>query len=261
MFEQISIFRYGNIKHNPIVFIHGFPFDNYMWKYQVEYFRKNYYCITYDVRGLGGSPAGDTQFTIEDLVDDLIYVISQSGVQQPFICGLSMGGYIALRAVERNENNFRGLILCDTKSEADDNAGKIKRAAAIKKINTGGIQKFAEEFITPLFAPESVENLGAEFINIVSRGKNSDPAGVKGCILAMAARTDTTACLPEIKIPVLVIAGEKDLLTPPDQMEKLARSINNCRFHIIKNAGHMAPFEKPASVNEKIFEFLTENID
>ncbi len=227
----------------------------------MEYFRKNFYCITYDIRGLGGSAPADFQFTMEDLVDDLNYVISQSGVQQPFLCALSMGGYIALRAVERNENNFRGLILCDTKSEADDNAGKLKRAAAIKKINSEGIQKFTEGFITPLFAPESIERLGEEFIKILGRAMNSDPAGVKGCILAMASRTDTTSFLPEIKIPVLVIGGEKDILIPPDQTEKLARSIKNSVLHLIKNAGHMAPFEQPEMVNEKILDYLMANSD
>jgi pimeloyl-ACP methyl ester carboxylesterase len=232
-----------------------------MWKNQVEYFSRNYYCITYDIRGLGEHPAEDVQFTIEDLVDQLEDVISDSRVNHPIICGLSMGGYIALRAVERNEANYRGLILCDTKSEPDNDEGRLKRAAAIKKINSEGIQKFAEGFITPLFAPESIERLGNEFVAILSRSMNSDPSGVKGCLLAMAARTSTTGYLQNIKIPVLVLSGEKDSLTPPSLMEQMALKIKGAEFHIIPGAGHLAPFEQPSVVNKLIIKFLSANAD
>jgi len=186
-----------------------------MWKHQVSAFKSTHYCVSYDIRGLGESPAGDGQFTIEYFVDDLEQIIENLKLDHPVLCGLSMGGYISLRAVERMEEKFRALILCDTKSEADNNEAKLKRAAGIKRINKEGVQKFAADFVPNCFAKESIEKLGEEYISILGKSMNSNPEGVKGCLLAMAGRTDTTDYLSKIEIPVIVSCGEKDTLTLP----------------------------------------------
>jgi Predicted hydrolases or acyltransferases (alpha/beta hydrolase superfamily) len=122
-----------------------------MWKAQIDELSKNYFCVTYDIRGLGESPVGDGQYTMESFVDDLEIIIDKLKLDKPVICGLSMGGYISLRALERMQDKFSATILCDTRSEADNNEGKLKRAAAIKRINTEGLAPFAKDFITNCF--------------------------------------------------------------------------------------------------------------
>ena len=57
--NDLSVFTTGGKENPPILFIHGFPFDHYMWDKQVKKFDSDYYCITYDIRGLGSSPVGD----------------------------------------------------------------------------------------------------------------------------------------------------------------------------------------------------------
>ena len=89
--------------------------------------------VTYDHRGHGASDVGDGQYLIEFLVDDLIGLLDHLKLQKATLCGLSMGGYVALRAVERNPERVHALALCDTRSEADSNEAKLKRAAKLSQ--------------------------------------------------------------------------------------------------------------------------------
>ena len=145
--NNLATFIKGDPKNIPIVFVHGFPFDHNMWNNQIRELSKEYFCVAYDIRGLGESPVGDGQFTMELFVDDVMEIIKGLKLSNPVICGLSMGGYIALRTIEKFESSFRAAILCDTKSEADNNETKIKRAEGIKKINGFGVEKFVNDFV------------------------------------------------------------------------------------------------------------------
>ena len=250
----------GNPANQPIIFIHGFPFDHLMWENQMDELSRDYYCLTYDIKGLGESEIGDGQYTIEMFADDVINIIEKENLTKPVICGLSMGGYIALRTVAKNEKLFKALILCDTKSSADNNEAKIKRAEGIKKINELGVKKFVEDFIPGCFAEESISRLGDIYKDILKRSSGFSAEGVKGCLLAMAGRTDTSEFLTEIKIPVLLICGEKDKLTPPYVMEQVAQSITDHEFHIIPNVGHITPIESPEKFNKIIKDFLLRKV-
>ena len=170
-----------------------------------------------------------------------------------------MGGYISLRAMERIQNKFRALILCDTKSTADDNEGKIKRAAAIKQINSGKFYEFIEAFVLNCFGEKFVSENNTEYRRVIDQSKQNNPLGVKGCLLAMAGRTDTTENLSRITLPTLVICGSEDRLSPPDVMKSMANKISNSKFVLIESAGHMTPIENPPAVNKAIRDFMIEN--
>lgn len=258
--NNLAIFPKGNTENIPVLFVHGFPFDHNMWNSQVDALSSKYYCINYDIRGLGESPTGDGQTTMEMFADDIFNIIEKKKLNRPVLCGLSMGGYIALRAVERNETKFRALILCDTKSSADDNAGKLIRARGIAEINDYGVEKYVREFIPNCFAEESIVKLGGEYQEIIIRSSLFSPLGVKGCLLAMVGRTDTTLYLSEIKIPVLLLCGEKDKLTPPEAMKEMAVKVSGSEYHIVPGAGHISPLENPSYVNRIIEEFLSKKI-
>lgn len=252
----LSVFIEGNSKSKPIIFVHGFPYDHTMWKAQIEELSENYFCVAYDIRGLGESPVGDGQFTMEFFVDDLEIIIDELKLDKPVLCGLSMGGYIALRALEKFEEKLSAVILCDTRSEADNNEGKLKRAAAIKRINTEGLAPFAKDFITNCYGDYYKQHQKEEFENRITKSSAFNPIGVKGSLLAMLGRNDTTEYLNKIKIPALVIYGENDALTPPSVMKAMADKIMGARFVIIKNSGHMSPIENPQEVNDAIEKFL-----
>ena len=252
----LSVFLEGNNKNKSIIFVHGFPFDHTMWQSQVDILSEKYFCVAYDIRGLGESPAGDGQYTMESFVDDLETIIDELKLDKPVLCGLSMGGYISLRALERMQEKFSAVILCDTRAEADGNEGKLKRAAAINRINNEGLAPFTKDFITNCYGDIYKQNHKDEFEKRIAKSSGFVPAGVKGSLFAMLSRTDTSDYLDKIKIPALVICGEFDALTPPPVMKAMADKINSAEFVIIKNSGHMSPIENPEEANGAIKKFL-----
>lgn len=255
----LSVNTYGDKNNQPIIFVHGFPFDHTMWEEQIKAFKENYYCVAYDIRGLGKSIIGDGQYTMEMYVEDLFELISELKLENPVLCGLSMGGYISLRALEINQYLFKSVILCDTRSEADTDEGKLKRAKAIKQINSEGPEKFVEGFISGLFADITKEERPSLYKSFVSRYKSHNPVGIKGASIAILSRTDTTKFLSEIKIPALLLCGSFDTLTPPLVMRGMADKIKNSEFAVIPMTGHLAPLENPACTNDLIWEFLNKN--
>jgi len=258
--SNLAIFPKGNPENTPIIFVHGFPFDHDMWGKQVDILSSTYFCVTYDLRGLGESPIGDGQYSLEMFVDDVLNIVKENRLIKPVLCGLSMGGYIALRAIEKEESLFKALILCDTKAAADNNDTKLKRAEGIKKINSLGVEEYVKDFIPNCFEEESIIRLGEEYRKILERSSKFSSTGVKGCLLAMAGRTDTTQYLSKAKIPVLLLCGEKDKLTPPKTMKDMAAKMSNCKINIIPGAGHISPLENPSIANKIIKEFLSKKI-
>ncbi len=140
------------LQARPIVLIHGFPFSHEMWSPQIAFLEKKLRVIAYDVRGHGKSDVGDGQYTLELFVDDLIGLLDHLKIEKAVLCGLSMGGYIALRAIERNPERWHALVLCDTSSQADSNEAKLRRAATIRAIKREGVKPFADTFLESAFA-------------------------------------------------------------------------------------------------------------
>jgi pimeloyl-ACP methyl ester carboxylesterase len=254
--DGLVVHTYGEKSKKQLLFIHGFPFNLQMWTNQIEALKDMYYCVTYDVRGLGQSDVGDGQYTMESFVDDIFAVMDGVNLDKPILCGISMGGYAALRAVEKAQDKFGGLILFDSRADADTDQAKLKRAANIKQINSEGLDKFIESFLQNCFSDNYKTNFSKEYNLLVNELKKSNPNGVKGCLLAMQGRTSTKEFLPLIKIPALIICGEADILTSPVDMKVIAEKIPAAKFKLVPGAGHMTPIENPQFVNKVLKEFL-----
>ena len=150
--------------------------------------------------------------------------------------------------------------MCDTKSEADDDAARLKRAAGISQIDIGDFVKFIDSFVTNCFAEETPVEDEEMFLSTLSKSHKNNPVGVKGAIIAIMSRTDTTSFLPKIKIPTLVLCGSFDKLTPPTVMRPMSEKIPHSEFAIIPRAGHMTPLENPECVNDLILGFLKRKV-
>lgn len=244
---------------SPIILIHGFPFSSEMWKGQIQTlqsYKKNLRVITYDLRGHGQSDVGDGQYTIELLVNDLIALLEYLKITKAILCGFSMGGYVALRAIEREPDRFSALILCDTMSTADSNEAKIKRATSIELIKREGIAPYGAPFLKAVFAPQTFDtNLGIieELRRIIL---SNSPLGICGALLAMAGRTDSSEALAKIGVPTLILAGEHDAVTPPTVAKSMHDRIPNSELYLISDAGHMSNLENPVMFNEHLAKFL-----
>ncbi len=212
--------------------------------------------VAYDVRGHGNSSVGDGQFSLEFLVDDLIGLLDHLNVEKVILCGLSMGGYIALRAVERHPERFMGLVLCDTQSHADTNEAKIKRANAIRLIKNGGIKEFADNFINLILAKKTVSENNKIVEQLRDMILHNDPLGVCGTFMALGARTDTSQSLPSFSLPVSIVVGENDALTPPSMSDFMHRKIPRSELNSIPAAGHMSNMENAEAFNEVLYRFV-----
>ncbi|MFA6004452.1 MAG: alpha/beta fold hydrolase [Elusimicrobiota bacterium] len=240
----------------PVVLVHGFPLSHAMWELQIEALKKDFRVVAYDIRGLGASAAGDGQCTMELFSDDLLAVLDHLGIASAVLCGLSMGGYVALRTAQRAPQRVKALVLCDTRSEADDDPAKLGRAAAIQSIKRHGLGPFADGFVPKVFAAETLAQARPCVAAAQARIRASDPVGVCGALLAMLSRTDTSAFLPQIKAPCLVMVGEHDRLTPPEYSRGLAAAIPGAELEVIPAAAHMSNLENPERFNARLLEFL-----
>lgn len=240
----------------PVVLIHGFPFSHEMWEPQIKVLEKEFRVIAYDLRGQGKSGVGDGQYMLEFFVDDLIGLLGYLKIEKAVLCGLSMGGYIALRTIERNAERVSALILADTQSKADSNEAKLRRASSIRSVKTDGVKAYAESFVKAVFAQKSL----AAKVDAVEKIKRiiqaNSSLGICGALLALAGRTDTTDVLPSINVPTLILVGEHDALTPPLASQEMHNRIPNSEVHVISNAAHMSNLENSGEFNTHLLNFL-----
>jgi pimeloyl-ACP methyl ester carboxylesterase len=254
----LQVYTYGSKDNQAIVFLHGFVYDSSMWDKQIEALKDDFYCVAFDIRGMGKSIIGDGIYTMEMLADDLFDVIKELELTNPVVCGLSMGGYITFTALAMNSSIFKAAIICDSRASADNNTAKEKRANTIKKINSEGLAPYLDDFIPLCFGNTFKQQNPQQFQAYIDKAKTFDPLGVKGCTVAMKGRIDTTALLSSRDMPFLVICGENDILSPPDEMKAMAELIPNADFVIVPDSGHMTPIENPGFVNDHIKAFLNK---
>ncbi|MGC8595102.1 MAG: alpha/beta fold hydrolase [Candidatus Kryptoniota bacterium] len=258
-FGNLAFTTYGNKGNPAVTFIHGFPFSREMWSEQCEVLSKDHYVVAYDIRGHGESSVGSGQYLIEMFVDDLISLLDFLDLKSTTLCGLSMGGYIAQRAVDRAADRFSGLILCDTKSTADTNTAKLNRANQIKTIVDGKKEKFVEDMLHSLFAPASFEKNGDGVEKIKKIMNSTDDHALIGTLIALSARMDMTDSLSNIKIPTLILVGDQDKLTTVADADLMHTKIRGSEVVIVKESGHVSNIENAAEFNNAVITFLEKN--
>ncbi len=259
MDEKINGIMWSDSGQHPgpaVVFIHGFPFNRSMWDAQVEALSKSCRVVSLDVRGHGQSDAGDGQYSLEFFVDDLILGMDRLKIPSAVLCGLSLGGYIALRAAELHPARFQGLILCDTKSEADSDEGRAKRARTVQAVKKEGIKAFAAGFVKTVLTEKTLKTRPELVRSVLKMIEANTPLGISGTLLAMAARTDTTGALAKMTLPSLILVGEEDKLTPPSVSKAMAKRIPRAVLHVIPEAAHLSNLENPAAFNARLLTFL-----
>ncbi len=256
---RIACRTFGDNKSKPVVFIHGFPFDKSMWESQGELLAKDHFVVTFDNPGHGESEVGSGQYLVEFIVDDLFAVMDHFGLKKAVICGLSIGGYTAMRAIEREPERFAGLILCNTKSAPDTNAAKLNRANQIRMIRFGRKKQFVEDNAKALLAPESFERNRDAFNKIIATMNSTDEKALIGTLIALAARMDMTESLGKISVPTLIITGEKDKVATQADAELMHSKIGNSKLAIIRGAGHLSNLENSAEFNSALVSFLRES--
>ena len=237
-----------------VLFIHGFPFDHQMWRHQVAGLTR-WRCLAPDLLGAGArmGPASADAFSISAYADDLISTLDQRMIDETVVCGLSMGGYIVFELLRRVPNRVRAAVLCHTKATADTAEARRARDALAVRAKKEGTGAVTRELIPKLLAPTTGPEIAQEVRTMIER---QPVAGMVGALRALRDRPDSTPLLSQIRVPVLVVAGDADQIAPAPGMEEMARAIPGAQFVLIRGSGHLSPLEQPGAFNHALSAFL-----
>lgn len=255
----------------PIIFLHGFPFNRSMWRDQVEFLApRGYRCIAPDLVGLGEAhdklqfvtnAQGQTEVcatTMADMARDIAQLMDDLQIERAVVCGLSMGCYVALEFIHLFPGRVDALVLAGGRAEGPDKAEKQSREQQAKKVIEKGFAPSVENIIQSLMAPRTL----AEHPDVVARVRQmvaaTDPRGAAAAQRGMAVRRDYSQDLPSIEVPALIIAGRDDGVRKPIDAETLHRGIKNSRLETIADAGHLMNMERPEAFNRAAVDFLEE---
>jgi 3-oxoadipate enol-lactonase len=240
----------------PVIFIHGFPLNKSMWELQMEMLKSNFRVISFDLRGFGHTTTTNGSFSLEDLGNDLIALMDQLRIEKAVICGQSLGGYVALQALSQHAHRFHALALCSVQCNAQSRIISEERLRMADKIKTYGIESYADEMTRQLFCRRSLITRKEEVRSVRSMIINTAESAIIGALNAMAERKDMCSFLSGISIPVLIITGQEDVITPPSASEFLHFSIPGSQRIIIEYSGHMCNLENTHDFNLTLKRFI-----
>lgn len=249
---------YDDLGKGPLtlVFIHAFPLNKSSWKSQLDTLAENYRVISYDIRGFGKSSDSEEKTTISLMANDLLLLMDALEVEKPVLCGISMGGYIALNLITRFPEKCKALVLCDTQCVADTEEARKKRYDNIALIKNGDLKKFAEGFVKNAFGKTTHERNKELVDGILNQILDTDTTTVTNTLEALAERSETCTFLKIIVKPTLIICGEEDVVTPPEKSKFMNEKISGSILKMIPSAGHFPNLENPGRFNSTLAEFL-----
>ncbi len=239
-----------------VLFIHGYPFDRSIWTHQLAALDR--WCrIAPDLRGLGQSDAPDLGYSMETYASDLAAILDLLGVDEVTLVGHSMGGYVAFEFLRRWRDRVRGLVLVDSRSEADTPEGRMNRDAAAATAREQGAEAIAEAMLPKALGASTLASAPATVERARTIMAATPVAGLVGALGAMRDRPDSTPMLPDLAgVPTLVIVGDEDGLTPPAQARAMADAIPGASLVVIRSAGHLPMLERPVETTDAIQAFL-----
>lgn len=254
--NSINVDYEDRSKGIPLLLIHGFPLHRGMWAPQIEGLAGAARLLAPDLRGFGKSDTPAGPYGMEDFARDLDGLLGSLKIDRAVLCGFSMGGYIAFAFHKLFAEKVAGMILLDTRAEADTEEGKKKRVEMANSVRQRGIE-FAVEAMLPKLLGQVSQRYNPQLLHqVASMIRENKQAGLINAQHAMAARPDSLAYLPEIQCPVLIAVGDQDVLTPVPSSEAMASRIAKCELKIVRGAGHLASMEYPEQVNAAIRDYL-----
>jgi pimeloyl-ACP methyl ester carboxylesterase len=239
---------------NAILFIHGFPLSAAAWRPQTVALRIRHRPLAWNLPGFGGAASlpESGPITMDRYAEWLAGRMTGDGIERAVIAGHSMGGYIALAFAQRFPGKTRALALVATRSGADTPEGIAGRKAMAQRIGETGPQAVIDAMAPKMTADPALE----PDVRHLMAGTTRD--GAIGALLGMAERPDLTGFLNEIGIPVWIVTGDRDLLIPKTESERMAGLTPGSTLTVIPGAGHLVAFEKPSEFNAAMTRWLAD---
>ena len=231
-----------------------------MWDGQLSLAQRGWRVIAPQLRRFD-SGAGDPPATsMDDYAGDVIDLLDNLHVKQAVIGGLSMGGYVAFAILRLAARYVQGLVLADTRPQADTPEAVASRTKLLALVQAKGPSAVADEMLPKLLGattrasrPDIVEQVRALVL------ANSTEA-IGGAIRALMSRPDSTPLLSSIHVPTLIVVGDEDVLTPRALSEEMHRSIAGSELAVIEHAGHLSNLEQPAAFDAVLARFLDHRV-
>jgi pimeloyl-ACP methyl ester carboxylesterase len=246
-----------------LVLIHAFPFGARMWEPQLDDLegrssaraRARWRLIAPSLPGFDGSDSTGPS-TMQSYAQHVLAVLDHLNIVSAVVAGLSMGGYIAFELLRRAPQRVTGLVLADTRSGADTEEGRKARLQMINLAHERGPSAVAEDLIPKLLGP-TTRNSRPHVVSAVRRLIEAQTGQViADAAGALMTRPDSGPLLPTLRIPVCIIVGEEDGVTPPVESERMCEAIPGASLVRVPAAGHMTNLEAPAAFNDACARFL-----
>ena len=241
----------------PIVFLHAFPLNRTMWTQQEAALSSHYRVITIDLRGHGESDAPLWHYSLDQAAEDVRALLDQLFIAQALFVGLSMGGYILLAFYRKHADRVRGMVLADTRAQADAPEGRVGRFQMAQIAYKQGPSTIADIMIPKLLSPTTIQTRPEIVQRVRTMIEGNQISGIAGDLMAMAERPDSIPLLKQIACPTQIIVGELDQATPPSDAKLMAEQLPNASLAIIPNAAHLANMEQPEEFTKILVSFAS----
>jgi 3-oxoadipate enol-lactonase/4-carboxymuconolactone decarboxylase len=235
-----------------LIFSHSIGTDSGMWAPQAADLSPHFQILRYDTRGHGASDSLAGEYSMETLGRDVIGLADRLGIKRFAFCGLSLGGAIGQWLGIHSAERLTHLILANTSPQFGPSSNWESR---IKMVREGGMRAVADMAMNRFFSSETLarDDIYASAVKNVLLA--TDATGYAGCCAALRD-VDNRQLLLQIRVPTLVIAGDRDVSTPWDgHGEILARDIAGARA-VRLPAAHLSNLERPRSFTAALLDFL-----
>jgi 3-oxoadipate enol-lactonase len=231
-----------------LLLIHAFPLDARMWDAQ----RRGDRTVAVDLPGFGGAtPAPDGVLTMSVAAETCVRAIDDAGLDRVVVCGLSMGGYVAFELWRTARERVAGLVLANTKAEADTEEGAAGRRALAERLGREG--NVLIDAPPPLLSEGASDGLRAQVRGWIA---DQPAASIAAAALGMAVRPDSTPDLAGIDVPTLVITSDADTLIPAAVTSTIAGAVPGGRLVTLEGAGHLSNLERPEAFTAALDEHV-----
>lgn len=236
----------------PIVFLHGVGSDKGVWKPQLEHFGRSRRALAFDYPGYGESGPAPNNCAREDFAAGILAAMDAVGLDRAHICGLSLGGVVAIAMHAAAPGRSVSLIIAD--SFAVHPEGRAIHDRSVEASQATGMRALAEQRAPMLLAPETPERVRRDVIDTMAAiDPESYRVGAQAVWLA-----DQRGRAAQIRVPTLVLVGDLDPVTPPALSEELAELIPGARMDVIAGASHLANLDRPDEFNRRVEAFISE---
>jgi pimeloyl-ACP methyl ester carboxylesterase len=255
-----SVPRASQRPRGTLVLLHGFPLNARMWEGQLGLAETGWHLIVPQLRGFDGATGDPPATSIDDYAGDVIDLLDALHLKQAVVGGLSMGGYVAFALWRLAARYVQGLILADTRSQADTPDGVVGRARMLQLVQDKGPSAVADEMIPKLIGETTRSTRPAVAAAARALVLASSADAIAGGIRALMTRPDSTPLLASVHVPTLIVVGDEDTLTPPAASEEMHRGIGGSELVRIPQAGHLSNMEAPELFNAALAAFLSHRV-